>query len=483
MILKILTDLNEEINRLFIAGAKFATGDLRITKMSKDFETLAEKSPIMEQIHKKIKDMLISKEPEKALLELSVFVQAILNTQSATSINDLTEAIHEPLFDHFPDEQAPYSKLIPLHEALTTKGSGRLQKIVNAYLDRITKDFRMFSQINKGLEESYAELPKYLLDVVIPDIGKPIESFLLKSLNIEDKKIKTATVRRFNALNTIGHEHIEDLAIKALDSNSNELIVEAIKSLGYYKNHEERLIEYTKSKKENIKKSAIYALVMMDSTVGKDLMLKYVETYTYNQTYPNYILFDDIMCSAIVCKDEIYNKKLLELVEIDLNNATKVMKKSQYLIRDSIIIAASKNTKEARELLKKGFFSDVKSKVTTKHNYINLINIKNMFYYAKKYSFRENLLQVFEEMYKENVDTKSLNIVSSGNEKFVMSRAVVKDFIPSLTGDHFLECYLKSCFDIYTEAEINKIFSPYFSPGYIKGAYLEFKGNLEQTYY
>ena len=50
MKIQVLSDLNTEINRLFVAGGKYAKGDARVAKLLPTLQKMGEKAPTMKRL-------------------------------------------------------------------------------------------------------------------------------------------------------------------------------------------------------------------------------------------------------------------------------------------------------------------------------------------------------------------------------------------------------------------------------------------------
>ena len=180
MKIPVIADLYNEVNRLYIAGARFATNDPRLVKIIPMLEKMGQKSAPIQKLAELTANLVKSAEPEKALDELGVLLYAILNTQSETCPSLPIDNGTEVFFDKMPKSILPYSTLAPIINALTNKGPNRLEIIKNAHEQQQTKDFRLYGHIVRGLGDKYAEIPNYLTKTVIPSLGSVMIPFLLK---------------------------------------------------------------------------------------------------------------------------------------------------------------------------------------------------------------------------------------------------------------------------------------------------------------
>ena len=180
MKIPLIADLYNEVNRLYIAGARFASDDPRLIKIIPALEKMGGKSAPIKKLADLTMTLVKSSEPEKALDELGVLLYAILNTQSDVCPPSHVEESPDVLFSKMPKSVLPYSALAPIINALTNKGSNRLEIIKNAHEQGQTNDFRLYGYLVKGLGDKYSEIPNSLAKTVIPSLGAVMIPFLLK---------------------------------------------------------------------------------------------------------------------------------------------------------------------------------------------------------------------------------------------------------------------------------------------------------------
>ena len=305
MKIQILSDLHNEVNRLFIAGAKFATGDLRLAKLVPTLSKMGEKSPAMKRLADMTNDLLAATEPEDALLDLGVLLNAMLNTQGGTYQNSMAvqPAPNESFFVTLPQTAAPYSTLEPVVKALTTTGSSRLEAVKYAHDNEQINDFRLYSHISKGLADKHAELASYLAETVIPSIGAVMPPFLLNELDIADSGKANAT--RLDLLDALGYEKSVELAEAALSDGSQPVQIAAIRILGKVPAYEDQLLAYANDRKADVKEAALVGLIKMGSTAGKDKMLATLSSGKFKPAVE----------AAMLCNDPAYNPQIFDSVK------------------------------------------------------------------------------------------------------------------------------------------------------------------------
>ena len=301
MKIPILQDLNNELTRLFIAGAKFATNDPRITRLIPQLEKLGERAPAIQKLAQMANHLVTTHEPEAALSDLGVYLNAILNTQGETSNPAMTQSPHNPILDTLPATTAPYSTLIPIVAALTNSGPAREETLKRAHDANRTSDFRLYPYFSKGLHDRHTPITILLTDTIIPSLGKVMIPYLLQDLDINGTK---ANARRLTILDNLGYDKILPLAEKIIDEGSPDVKLAAIPILGKSPTHEDLLISLSDDRSATIKEAALIGLITMDSTPGKEKMLKTLSS-------PR---FKPAVQAASRCKDPAYTQQIFDLV-------------------------------------------------------------------------------------------------------------------------------------------------------------------------
>ncbi|MCL2398340.1 MAG: DUF1104 domain-containing protein [Defluviitaleaceae bacterium] len=315
MKIPVLTDLQGEVNRLFIAGAKFATNDPKIAKHLPALTKLGERAPAIKKLAEMTQELLTGNEPDVALADLGIYLNSILSTQGDTTNQDMEEIKHQPLIKELPYSTAPYSTLTPIIAALSKPGSNRYEVIENAFKEEQFNDFRLYPYIAKGLEDKYAPLIDFLFEKVIPSLGSAMIPFLLRDLDLQGSK---TNVKRLTLLDNLNYEKIASLAEYAIKAGNEHIQLAAIPILGKNKENENLLLALANERRSAIKDMALVGLVILDSDAGKDKMIKLLSS----------VNFKPAIAAAAKCNDPLYNLKIFkiikkrydELVETDIKN-------------------------------------------------------------------------------------------------------------------------------------------------------------------
>jgi hypothetical protein len=269
-----LYDLQHEINRLFIAGSKFARNDPRLQKQAAVFNKLGEKSPVFKKIAESIEN-LVNAEPADSstkLLEISTLLYAILYTQGETVDAEQQEEELKPVLplkDVYTNKS--YLALKPLIEALNLQKEGRLNIVKTAVRNGQYNDFRIYHLFDAALADRYTEFADYIETAVIPAIGNPIVPFILNSFSYEGK---ADDVRRFRILRRLGYHGISEMVDEILTGKSVPLQAEAVKTLSNDTENEELLIKLAGDKQKPIRLAAYEALADLNTETAQRTLVR-----------------------------------------------------------------------------------------------------------------------------------------------------------------------------------------------------------------
>jgi hypothetical protein len=262
-----LYDLLREINRLFIAGSKFAKNDPRLQKQAAIFDKLGEKSPVFKKIAAGIEALVNAESVDSSikLLEISALLYSILYTQGETVDAEQQETgtsatVVIPLTDVHTGKS--YLELKPLIEALRLQKGGRLDTVKKSFENGQFDDFRIYPLLDEALADRYTELANYVETTVIPKIGKPIIPFVIKNFSYEGRP---DDVRRFRILRRLGYPEIYAMVDEILTGKSVQLQAEAVKTLGNDPKNEELLIKFTGDRQKLIRLAAYEAIAELNT--------------------------------------------------------------------------------------------------------------------------------------------------------------------------------------------------------------------------
>ena len=284
--MKPLYDLQQELNRLFIAGSKFAKNDPRLQTYIPILKRLGEKAPVFNKLAQEVEALLQAESQQSAekLLSVSTLLYSVLYTQGVTIQAEATKALQEPNVS-IADVNTTYSylQLKPVLQALTQSNSGRLEVLKDAFERGIFKDSRTFGYLSYALADKYTELADYVLQTIIPTCGQAMLPFLLSDFRLEDR---TENVRRLRLLHQLGYTETDSLINKVFAEDLPNLQAEAIDILVGKKDEktEDFIISLASDKNKVVRGAAYKALAKLGTKRSID---KLYELYSTNKQKGN----------------------------------------------------------------------------------------------------------------------------------------------------------------------------------------------------
>lgn len=271
MKIQALYDLQQDVNRLFVAGSRFAKGDPRLTKYIPVFQKLGEKAPVFKKIALDIDGLLQAGQEESAekLTSLSILLYSVLYTQGDALEEGLEKSKLSPMFSISEIQtDNTYLQLKPVIQALKESNPGRLEILKDAMERSVFKDFRTYQYLDDALGDKYSELADYVAGKIIPSIGAPMLSYLRNGFKPEDK---TEQNRRLKLLHQFGHEDIPKLIEGIMAENLPGLQAEAIAILAEDKKNESFILQLADDKNKTVRQAAYNALAKFETeaSLGK----------------------------------------------------------------------------------------------------------------------------------------------------------------------------------------------------------------------
>jgi hypothetical protein len=326
MKLQSLYDLQQEINRLFIAGSKFAPGDPRLQKHIPILNKLGEKAPVFKKLATDIDDLLQSDTQLAAdkLRTVSTLLYSVLYTQGETVETDLEEKPQIPVIDiRNVDTKHSYLQLKPVIEALTHAHSGRVEILKDAFERKIFEDSRTWYYLDVALADKYSELTDYVEKTLILSIGKPMIPFLLQSFRYENK---TEQVRRLRLLNQLGYTEIPAMMEKILSESLPSLQADVIDILSDNPENETLIIQLADDKNKIVREAAYKALAKLNTRASLE---KLTDAYLKNKNKANLPIIVSALASSKLpfFFQEVFNqvsKAFEDLIALDKDAEDKV---------------------------------------------------------------------------------------------------------------------------------------------------------------
>ena len=353
--MKPLYDLQQELNRLFIAGSKFAKNDPRLQKYIPILKKLGEKAPVFNKLTQEVEALLQveSQQSAEKLLSVSTLLYSVLYTQGVTIQAEATKALQEPNVS-IADVNTTYSylQLKPVLQALTQSNSGRLEVLKDAFERGIFKDSRTFGYLSYALADKYTELADYVLQTIIPTCGQAMLPFLLSDFRLEDR---TENVRRLRLLYQLKYAEMDSLTDKIFGESLPNLQAEAISIIAEKKDTqtEDFIMSLTSDKNKLVREASYKALAILGTQRSIDKLLALYET---NKAKGNAkALAEAISLLAIPSHYQPFLKKVYEQFNILLsiektdNNATVTNAFERFAI--DLDILENKDCNEVYEFL------------------------------------------------------------------------------------------------------------------------------------
>jgi hypothetical protein len=175
-----LYDLQEDLNRLFLAGSKYAQIDVRIRNQVGFFlqSELLPNAPVNKKLAVDLEDMATNPNPQYVagkVMDISILIHSILYAHGETTLpnKEMEEKKQIPIFDiNKIDTNYSYLQLKPVMEAFRFRSAKRLEILKKAFEQKLFDDIRLYPYLEKALDDSLPEVRTYVKDVIMPSITK-----------------------------------------------------------------------------------------------------------------------------------------------------------------------------------------------------------------------------------------------------------------------------------------------------------------------
>jgi len=263
MSILLITEAHYEIRRLLIAGSESAVGDFRLKKLLPQMRQVGEGATVFARVAD-VMEKVIEPGSEKVsdkLLELANIVNAVLYTQGQTGLEGKLDDI-EPLELRFTTT-VPYRRLKPVVEALTSKESGRLKVIREAYTDGVFKDLRLINPLINALDDNYPDIAELASDI-LEKFGPSIIPILKDNFNFKGGK---GYARRIDIISKLAGRNEKEFILKAVEEGAGEVRVSAVRALKYFPDpeYEPMLLKLSKDRKKEIREASLFLLALLGS--------------------------------------------------------------------------------------------------------------------------------------------------------------------------------------------------------------------------
>lgn len=321
MAIPILFELNQELTRLFAAGSRLSSGDPRIKKFITPLNKYGEKSPIFLKLAQLVTELLEvdTNQSAQKLIESKTFLLSVLSTQgdaSPAQDNIITDINDSQNNIKLAETNRSCRTIMPVIEALTTTGSGRMEIVQQAFEKGLFNDPRLYKTAVSALEDKYAEIADYIANQVLPSMDKTVYPLLLNSYNM---KGGAADGRRLSAMHKIIGENMLYLVDETAEKGNAALKAEAVKIMAYYPRYEEILLSMLDESK-SVREEVMKALVKINSKRGID---KLIAAYKSNKA-------DTVLDAISYGESDYLAGELLEITRGDY----EAIKKSDITVKE-----------------------------------------------------------------------------------------------------------------------------------------------------
>ncbi|MGN7357184.1 HEAT repeat domain-containing protein [Paenibacillus sp. SAF-054] len=256
----LLNELNEEIRRLYIAGSDLAAGDYRLKRLLPTLQQLGERAPVFKKLGEGVEALIASPESGAAesarqLQDVNLLLQSVLRTQGQAGTSE-----HTVPFKSKPialQTRLSYRKCSPLRTALTTRGGGRHEVILEAYREGLFNDLRLLPLAIEALNDPYMEIAELAMTDILPSYGPDVAVHLLESFDPMGGKLEA---RKLTVAARSGDPSAYAVVYDAALTGSNEVRTTAIRLLAGHSEYEQALLDFSRDKKKGIREAAFYAL-------------------------------------------------------------------------------------------------------------------------------------------------------------------------------------------------------------------------------
>lgn len=276
MSIQVLNELQQEIERLYIAGSDLAAGDFRLQRLQPKFRALGEKSPVFRKLAESIERLAGTAagdtEAEKggdsaaALQDLALLLGSVMATQGAYAPEGVTAALSFQGGIGLATPQS-YRRVAEIRDALDRTGSGRYEIVRDGFRQGRFQDLRLFPAALQALADPYAELADYAAEQIVPSYGEAAAAVLAGSFDATGGR---AEARKLQALVRIGRAEDEALLAAAAQEGSEEVRKVALTALSAYPQYTDVLLACVKDRKKAIRETVYDVLAAGGTAEGAE---------------------------------------------------------------------------------------------------------------------------------------------------------------------------------------------------------------------
>lgn len=269
-------ELRSRLRAVTIAGTNLLAEDFRLKRAAEAMQPLEAASPVFARIGALVRQLLApgTEGKEGLLLDAITLVDALLCTQGEVAVSEEIKPL--PIENKGKImNNAPYSDLKALVEALTNSGGGRYSYLQEMHKKKpeLFDDYRIKPKLVQALGASYAELAE---DVKgwLAEMGESVLPLLEKGF---DPKGKKEMLRRVEVIEAVAGAEANEFYLKQFPESDKEIRQALIFALRHSPENEELLQTLVKTEKGKNKKMAYYALACQESDGARECISKLAE--------------------------------------------------------------------------------------------------------------------------------------------------------------------------------------------------------------
>lgn len=267
-----LHDLQQEINRLFIAGGKFAKDDPRLLRVAAALDPLGEKAPVFKRLAAEVRGLAAADGESAAdrLGALGAMLYSVLYTQGDALEEGCEKRPQTPILD-LADVSTlrSHAELAQVRELAMAK-SGRLELAREAFNQGMFGDFRCFPALDAMLGERYAELAEFISETVVPAAGRGMAPFALRNFRYEDT---VEQARRFRILARFDAPQLPEVIDRIFGESLPGLQAEAVAVLARSRDNEEMIVKLVGDKNKKVREAACMGLAALGTPRALETLL------------------------------------------------------------------------------------------------------------------------------------------------------------------------------------------------------------------
>lgn len=287
--MNLLSELRERLIHIIMAGTQLIEEDFRLKKTIQSFAPLAEKNPVFKKIHTDLEQLLASPREQQGcqVLNLLGLVDAVLYTQAPYGVEGALLPLPQSA-SIGKSVQMRYSQILPILQALSTTGSGRLEVLENAiHCDpEVFQDYRILHALVCDLNDAYGEMAN-LVFCLLRSLGTGETFWLREAENYNkphqfslpvceknqlvvllkqgfDPEGKSEMAKRVSLISYIAREEENSWYLSLLDTAKKDVRLEVIRALQYSADNIPLLLTLVKKERGKAKDAAYETLGAFD---------------------------------------------------------------------------------------------------------------------------------------------------------------------------------------------------------------------------